>query len=289
MSGRGKSAKSMELIAAASRILEEIQPATVRAVCYRLFVEKLIPSMEKTNTNRVSTQLVWAREQGIIPWDSIVDETREAETVSTWKDPQAYMRAVLRSYRRDFWTTQPERIEVWSEKGTVRGTLANLLEQYAVTFRVMHGFGSATTLHSAADDSMCDERTLTVLYVGDWDPSGMYMSEVDLPERLVERYEGDIEIVRVALNEQDTQSGLPYFDAKASDTRYDWYVERYGHLCWEFDALSPVILRERVEEAILERLDQDAWDQAEQVQRAERESMTKFFKTWNGISGRASK
>ena len=52
--GRGKSQRSMELIEAAKRILAEIQPATVRAVCYRLFVAGLIDSMEKRNTSRVS-------------------------------------------------------------------------------------------------------------------------------------------------------------------------------------------------------------------------------------------
>lgn len=42
---RGKSGRSIKLIAAAQCILEEIQPASVRAVCYRLFVEGLIPYM----------------------------------------------------------------------------------------------------------------------------------------------------------------------------------------------------------------------------------------------------
>lgn len=50
------------------------------------------------------------------------------------------------------------------------------------------------------------DKVLTVLYVGDRDPSGMHMSEVDLPRRL-ERYgarDFDIEIVRVAIIEEDT-------------------------------------------------------------------------------------
>ena len=37
--GRGKSSASLALIDAAARILEEIQPASVRSVCYRLFTE----------------------------------------------------------------------------------------------------------------------------------------------------------------------------------------------------------------------------------------------------------
>jgi hypothetical protein len=44
----------------------------------------------------------------------------------------------------------------------------------------MHGFSSATVVHDIADDR--DARPLTALYVGDWDPSGLYMSVLDLPE-----------------------------------------------------------------------------------------------------------
>lgn len=47
-------------------------------------------------------------------------------------------------------------------------------------------------------------------------------------------------------------------DTKRRDSRYRWYVYRYGARCWELDALSPVVLRERVEQAILERLDRES-------------------------------
>jgi hypothetical protein len=47
----------------------------VRAVCYRLFTMNIIDDMSKASTNKVSTQLTWAREQGVIPWSWIVDET----------------------------------------------------------------------------------------------------------------------------------------------------------------------------------------------------------------------
>src|SRR5689334_192626 len=99
MSGRGKARKTLDLIHAARGILAEIQPATVRAVCYRLFTMGLIDSMAKAETNKVSTQLTWAREQGIIPWRWIVDETRAAERVSAWADPAQYVETVKRSYR----------------------------------------------------------------------------------------------------------------------------------------------------------------------------------------------
>ena len=101
--GRGKSQRSLELIDVAHEILEEIQPASMRAVCYRLFVRGLIDSVEKKNTNKVSRLLVAARNEGTIPWDWIVDETRELDRRPSGQDPAHYIRTVQHSYRRDFW------------------------------------------------------------------------------------------------------------------------------------------------------------------------------------------
>ena len=80
--GRGKSRKTLDLIDAAGDILAEIQPASIRAVCYRLLTLNVISSMTKSDTNRVSAQLTWAREGGVIPWHWIVDKTRKPERVS---------------------------------------------------------------------------------------------------------------------------------------------------------------------------------------------------------------
>jgi hypothetical protein len=170
---RGKAQKNMALIDAAIRIFEEIHPASVRACCYQLFGEGLIPSMDRKHTARVSKQLTDAREAGDLPWEWVVDETRRAESISQWKDTQHLFDCAVDGYRRNYWQDQPEWVEVWSEKGTVRGTLAPVLDEYGVTFRVMHGFSSATVMHDIAKMSANSEKQLTVLYVGDRDPSGM--------------------------------------------------------------------------------------------------------------------
>jgi hypothetical protein len=291
MSGRGKSQRSLDLVDAAHAILTEIQPASVRATCYKLFTLGMITSMVKSETNRVSTQLTWARETGVIPWNWIVDETRAPERISAWKDPAAFVETVKRSYRRNNWADQPERIEVWSEKATIGGILAPVLREYGCTFRVMHGYGSTTAVHQIADESTEDERMLTALYVGDWDPSGLHMSEVDLPRRL-EKYEGDVYLCRLALAEQDIRSGLPSFPAatKRGDPRYRWFTERYGTSCWELDALSPVVLRQRVEDAILTRLDLEAWKRSAVTEAAECESLSTILNAWpKSISRQARK
>lgn len=289
--GRGKSLKSLELICTCRNILEEIQPATVRAVCYRLFILKLIPSMAKNNTNKVGSQLVYARETGFIPWHWVVDETREAERITSWNNPEEIISAAVRGYRKDYWAEQPNRVEVWSEKGTIRGTLAPILNEYGVTFRVMHGYGSATTLHSIAGETAQSDKPMTILYVGDYDPSGLHMSEIDLPRRL-ELYNGKATIRRVALDKSDvTDTGLPSFEAesKTKDPRYKWFVQNYGKQAWELDALSPVILRQRVEREILSLIDADVWNRAVEVEAAEIESMSGILNNWQSISRQASK
>jgi hypothetical protein len=285
---RGITKATKKLVEACLEILKEIQPATVRAVCYRLFAAGLIHTMKKNETNKVSRVLTRAREDLRIPWHWIVDETREVERVASWKDPQEYLRAVRFSYRRDRWADQPIHPEVWSEKGTVRGTLAPVLNALGVPFRVMHGYASATAVNQAANDSNEVGKPFTVLYVGDWDPSGLHMSEIDLPER-IERYGGDINFHRVALTEEDVTSkklDLPSFDAdtKKGDARFRWFVRRHGNRCIELDALSPTILRSRVEDTIRSMMDHDCWMHAERVEQAEVQSMNEFFSKWPGTA-----
>lgn len=287
--GRGKSKSTIALVDAAARILEEIQPASIRAVCYRLFVAGNIRSMSKNNTNAVSRALVAAREQGLIPWEWIVDETRDAERIRTWDNPDQIINAAVRTYRRDYWNDQPEWIEVWSEKGTIRGTLAPVLDEYGVTFRVMHGYTSATAINNIAQETVASPKKLTVLYLGDWDPSGLHMSEIDLPERL-KRYGGKATIKRLALDLGDVgvNSPLPSFDAedKVNDPRHQWFVKSFGRRCWELDALPPPELRARVKAAINGLIDQPSWNRAIEVETAERESMLSFMDSWNQSKSR---
>ena len=283
--GRGKAQKSLELIEAAHRILSEIQPASVRAVCYRLFVEGLIPSMTKSETNRVGSQLTWAREHRIIPWDWIVDGTREIARPATWSDPGSLLRACADQYRRDFWQQQDTYLILCSEKSTVSGTVQPVTDQYGVGFVSMHGYGSATSTHDLASLSRYDHREVVLLYIGDWGPSGMHMSAVDLPNR-VERYGGLVEVRRIALTADDTVrlGTAPSFsaDEKRKDPRHTWYVDQFGGRCWELDALDPNILRDRVESAIRLYIEWDAWERCPKVEEAEKASLLEMVGAWKG-------
>jgi hypothetical protein len=270
---------SLALIDAMFAAAQTAHPITGRGIGYKLFTGGLIPSMEKPSMQRVYRLLKEARERGIIPWDWIVDETRAIERVSTWADPAAYARCVARSYRRDFWDLQPHRVQVWSEKGTVRGVLAPVLDHYAVGFLPVHGFSSATAAHDIAEDD--DGRELIVLYVGDFDPSGMFMSQEDLPARFT-KYGGDhIKLTRIALTVEQLE-GLPSFPAadKKKDPRYKWFVANHGRHCWELDAMDPNDLRDCVEQEIRGLIEPTAWQRCETVNRAEQQSLRTILDQW---------
>jgi hypothetical protein len=281
--GRGRTKASLDLIDAMHSAAEAAQPITGRGIGYKLFAAGLIPSMARSEMAKVYRLLKEAREEGIIPWEWIVDETRERESIATWRDPEEFMDQASRYYRRDFWQDQPHRVEVWSEKGTVRGVLGPVLRQYGVDFRVMHGFSSATTVNDVAQD---DDRSLIALYVGDFDPSGMYMSERDLPDRL-DRYGGDhVDISRVILHRWDlpTLQTFPASDKK-SDPRYKWFVKHHGDTCAELDAMDPNELRARVEAEIKDQIEPEIWKRYLVANRAEQESLRSYFEAWRGAHG----
>jgi len=72
------------------------------------------------------------------------------------------------------------------------------------------------------------KQNAIALYIGDWDPSGLFMSKVDLPRRL-ERYGGEWHLRRIALVERDLD-GLPSFNVatKAKDPRFRWLPYSHG-------------------------------------------------------------
>ena len=168
-------------------IAEAAQPITGRGVGYKLFTAGLIPSMSANGHGRVYRLLKQAREKEI---SLGVDCRRDPRARAAWRHGatrQSIVRAVSRSYRRDFWQQQPDRVDGCQREGHGARRARPVLDEYGVGFL-------PCTASAAPPPSMTSPRTTTaakliVLYVGDYDPSGMYMSEEDLPDRL-EKYGG---------------------------------------------------------------------------------------------------
>jgi hypothetical protein len=161
----------------------------------------------------------------------------------------------------------------------VRGVLAPVLDHLAVGFFPVHGFSSATAVHDIAEDD--DGRDLIVLYVGDFDPSGMFMSQEDLPKRLAEYGADHVTLKRIALLPPQVR-GLPSFPAvnKRKDPRFKWFTANHGRRCWELDAMDPNDLRDCVEREIKKLIEPVARQRCEVVNKAEQDSLRTILSKW---------
>ena len=117
------------------------------------------------------------------------------------------------------------------------------------------GFDSLTDKHRIGRDWA---EPITVLHLGDHDPSGVHCFFA-LDEDVVafaEHYGGDIEFMRLAVTEAQTQQyGLPSAPPKETDRRrFD------GTETWQLEALDPRTLGEIVRAAIEARLDRVVLD-----------------------------
>ena len=274
---RGRNKATIQLVEAMREIAEESKPITGRGIGYKLFTRKLIDGM--ASMPKVYRDLTNARKDGIIQWEWIVDETRDLEKIGVWKNGALFARSFF--YRRDLWQTQERTVEVWSEKGTIRGVLWPILAKWGVGFRVMHGFSSSTCIWDVCTNDYNDNRPLVALYLGDYDPSGLYMSECDLPKRIAEFGGDHIEFRKIALTAEQAAS-LPSFPAetKKADKRYKWFTNNFGHKCWELDAMDPRLLRDLVENEITALIDRDLWAQEEAKQEREKQSLERNLQWW---------
>jgi Ser/Thr protein kinase RdoA (MazF antagonist) len=70
---------------------------------------------------------------------------------------------------------------------------------------------------------------------------------------------------------------------KERDPRFQWFVDHLGDSCWELDALSPVTVRDRVEEAMLGVIDMDVWNRADQSEQVEIASLNEVLTVWANL------
>ena len=267
----GLHAKTVELIEAAQAVLAEYNPQTVRQVFYALVSSQALKNT-KAEYNRTINALVKARKDGTIPWEWIEDRLRIPRRVAMWDDLGTFIDVVKQSYKRDVWAEQFCYVEAWVEKDALSGIFERVLKPYGVTLNVGRGYDGWTSIYNAAERYDVHDE-VTVLYFGDFDPSGVNIFD-SLGERLA--YFGcGAEVIRCALLKDDIERyDLPPDFTKASDTRSAAFIEKYGDLAVELDALPITVLRERIKAEVESRLDLDA---LEHVREAEGDDVQKLL------------
>jgi hypothetical protein len=243
---------------------------TLRQVFYRLVSGQVLENT-RSQYQALSNALVTARQEGLIPWDWIEDRTRRPRAVPMWRDLAAFAQTAVRAYRRDVWDSQPGAVEVWLEKDALSGIFERVLTPYGVTLNVGRGYDGWSSIRGAAE-RYGDGDGVTVLYFGDFDPSGEDMVR-SLGERLG-FFDCQPEIVKCALTAQDIAAyHLPPDFAKRTDTRRAAFVEKWGDVAVELDALPPDVLERRLRSEIESRLDLAALQRVKRQEREDRERL----------------
>jgi 5S rRNA maturation endonuclease (ribonuclease M5) len=175
---------------------------TLRTLYYNLVSQNLIPNT-KTSYQCLSKKMVEWRKAGVFPMDILEDKVRMSygtfQDSCFSEDHEKYQKAYLdralenfniESILKDFfnyrvsdatvskWANQPEVCEIWIEKDALASTVVNWTSRKYVTVRVNKGYSSLTFIYNnaqALEDLLTRHDKVTILYLGDLDPSGVDM------------------------------------------------------------------------------------------------------------------
>lgn len=237
---------------------------SVRQLYYQLVTKNVIENTEKSY-KRVASIINDGRLAGEIDWDAIEDRNRDIETRSRWDSGSSILNAVASQFHMDMWENQESRIFVIVEKAALAGVLDRVCRQYDVPLLAARGYPSVSIMREMALQhiwpAVRDEQHVTILHLGDHDPSGIDMTR-DLNERLnlfmpVNR---GTTLKRIALTmDQVEEQQPPPNPAKTTDTRFAAYRDQYGDESWELDALNPNYITGLVEGEVKKLIDEDLW------------------------------
>jgi hypothetical protein len=256
---------------------------TLRQLYYQFVARDIVPNTMQ-EYKRIGSVINDARLTGRLDWEAIEDRTRNLEQLSTWDSPKDILDATAKQFRFDWWDSQPVRIEIWVEKEALVGVIERVAHRYRVPYFACRGYASQSELWRAGCRFIeHNERgqPVKVLHLGDHDPSGIDMTR-DNDDRLSMFSEsGDVEVTRLALNEDQVQKYKPPPNpAKLTDSRATGYIEKFGGKSWELDALDPKVIDDLISAEIEAYIDSDRWNEAKQRETDARARIAKMAKNW---------
>ena len=147
--GRATSEEVEALRDALYAIVEEQQPMTVRQVFYQATVNGLVEK-EETGYDKVQRLLATMRREGALPFEWIVDNTREENRPYTCIGVADALQDAADTYRKRLWTDDDPCVQIWLEKDALAGVIAPVTRKYDVSLMVARGYSSITFLKDGA-------------------------------------------------------------------------------------------------------------------------------------------
>jgi hypothetical protein len=223
------SSANKERLAIINGIIREYQAQglvlTLRQLYYQLVSRDVIPN-KLSEYAKLSTLLKEGRMAGIVDWEAIEDRLRVPYTPASWDSPADIMDTVINQYKKPRMAGQDNYLEVWVEKDALSGVLKRVTSKYHVPILVNRGYSSASAMFDSYNrfrTALQAGQAVTVLYLGDYDPSGVDMIR-DIYDRPLE--------MLVAMAEEFMQEAWEHFFntewlGSALDAKDDLYNEYY--------------------------------------------------------------
>lgn len=243
---------------------------TVRQLFYQGVARAWWPNTQRTY-DKVAKIVSNARLAGLISWTAIEDRGRNLMGLETMSGPGDALKRAAEDFRLDLWATQQWRPEVWVEKQALEGVIGEICNTHRVDFYATKGYNSQSEQWRAGrrfKRYIEKGQRPIVFHLGDHDPSGIDMTR-DNRDRLSTFAGVPVLVVRLALNMPQVEQYDPppnplklRADGEFSDSRAAAYFEQFGESSWELDALSPKVISDLIEKALLDIRDESLWDEA---------------------------
>ena len=252
-------APTRALLAQIAGVLTEYRdhlPLTARQIYYRLVGAFDYPKTEQ-GYERLLNTLNRARRAGIVPFNAIRDDGVTHRGAGGFDVPHFLhsLRYTAEAYRSDRLAGQPVRLELWVEAAGMVPQAARIAEKYGVPTFSSGGFDSTTAKYEAARRFMDADVPVTVLHIGDHDPSGISIFDAatgDVTAMCADLGRTDVvSFARIAVTtRQIKQYALPDAPPKDTDRRGNWRGATV-----QVEAMTPEQLAGVIETAIRARLD----------------------------------
>lgn len=284
---------TLDMIEKVREILDEYQGQglrlTLRQLYYQLVALHGLPNEEKSYKN-LGDVVSKARLAGLLDWDAIEDRVRVPRVPSEWNSVADLVESALYAYRLPRWKDQRNYVELWVEKDALAGVLAPIASEYHVPLMVNRGYSSQSAMYESAKrfKRRGAGKSLTLLYLGDHDPSGEDMVR-DVGDRLemfgVER----LKVEKLALTMAQIQKyNPPPNPAKMTDSRAPGYVAKFGTSSWEVDALPPNVLAQIIGKALERLVNRPAMERVKTREQEDKAALRKAARTLSDQKSSAS-
>ena len=204
---------------------------SIRQVFYRI-VDTPGSGVPKTDNGyrRVQRLLKMMREDDIIPYDQIVDQSRLVllnghTPTSLYQLPdycaEEAARYLAYAYQEDYWQGKDMYLQVWCESRGAAATIQQTCEDYGVGLIPAGGQTSLSLIHEAAKLITARSKADThILYIGDYDEAGVNIG-LSVYHRLCDilpgRWAGTMHYQRIAITDEQIRDwALPTKPAKTT-------------------------------------------------------------------------